>query len=140
MIRETTRRRRGVAVIWMLMVLGLLTALIANIARQHFNNRRALQQRQKQLQADWLARAGLELAAARLLANPQGYTGEALTPISGARLQITVAHEPKEPPTFLIACEASYGTDDPWPAVRSLTGRFRRLIADDLVRLERLGP
>ena len=42
-----------------------------------------LTDRQKQLQAVWLARAGVELAAARLLSNPADYKSESLALFPG---------------------------------------------------------
>ncbi len=140
MNRAGTSSRRGVAIVWLLIVLGLLTAVMANITRQHWNNRRALQQRHKHLQAEWLARGGLELAAARLLTNPTGYDGDSVEPLAGGQIKIAVSVEAADASTYRVTSVSRYRTDEPWPAAHEVTGRFRRITTADRVRLERTGP
>src|SRR5947209_15036057 len=82
--------RRAIATLWMLVVLAVLTAVLGTITWQHLTARRLLDQRHKQLQAAWLARAGVELAAARLLSNPADYTGEEEALLPGAQVRITI--------------------------------------------------
>jgi hypothetical protein len=161
---------------WMVVVLAVLTAVVGAITWQHLTARRLLDQRHQQLQAVWLARAGLELAAARLLADPAGYTEESVALLPEAQVRITVRSEPAplavagaslvglagaplgpgallaaatsipgrtdSAPIFLVTSEARYRTDEPRGVVRSLSGRFRRVLEKDRVRLERLalGP
>ncbi|MCI0456302.1 MAG: hypothetical protein L0Z62_04920 [Gemmataceae bacterium] len=86
-------RRRAVATLWLLVVLALLTAVLGTTTWQHLTARRVLDQRHKQLQAAWLARAGVELAAARLLSNPADYTGESVALLPGAQVRLTVQSE-----------------------------------------------
>jgi hypothetical protein len=85
--------RRAVATVWMLVVLAVLTAVLGTTTWQHLTARRLLDQRHQQLQAAWLARAGVELAAARLLINPADYTGESVAILPEAQVRITVRRE-----------------------------------------------
>src|SRR5262245_47398239 len=67
----TTRQhsRAGVATIWVLVVLSALVAVIATTTSTYVMVRRAQRNREYKLQSEWLARSGIELAAARLLAD-----------------------------------------------------------------------
>jgi hypothetical protein len=131
--------RRGVATVWMLIVLAVLSALLTAITWQHLSGRRTLDQRQKQLQAVWLARAGVELAAARLLSNPAEYKAESLSLFPGSEVRLTVRTEPNMPNTFVVTSEAHYRTDEPQPVTRVLTRQFRRVVDKERVRLEHAG-
>jgi len=84
------RPRRGIAAVWALVVLAVLTVVIGVITWQSVTGFRRADHRQAQLQALWLARSGVELAAARLLANPAGYTGETLELIPRSQVRIEV--------------------------------------------------
>jgi hypothetical protein len=94
-----------------------------------------LEQRRNRLQAEVLARAGIELAAANLLTNPAGYKGETTETFPMAKVQITVERPKDKEDTFTITSEARYPSDAPSPVVRSLTRQFRRTIEGDRVRL-----
>src|SRR5947209_6972757 len=110
--------RRGVAAVWALVILIVLTALMANITWLHLAGRRVLDQRHRQLQAEWLARAGLELAAARLLANPAGYSGETVTLLPASEVRILVQPEAGSRDRFQVTSTATYPTDDKHPVSR----------------------
>jgi len=66
---------RGVAVLILLISLGIVAVLLSLLLRQAALARRAYQQDRQTLQAEWLAEAGVERAAARLAADAK-YTGE----------------------------------------------------------------
>lgn len=102
--------RRGVAAVWMLVVLAVLSAALAATAWQHVASRQLLDRRHHQLQAAWLARAGVELAAARLLADPDAYAGEAIAVIPASQVRITVRDESKFLPPALAAGLVGLGT------------------------------
>jgi hypothetical protein len=124
---------------WTVIVLTVLAGLSAVIAAQHLAGRRQLDHREKQLQADWLARAGVELAAARLLTGPAGYTGEELSPLSGSQVRITVRREPDAPAVAafgastagLIGCPQG-----PWLAVSALIPQKSATLRSFLVTSE----
>src|SRR5437879_6089497 len=98
--------RRAVAALWMLVVLAVLTTVLATTTWQHLTARRLLDQRHKQLQAAWLARAGVELAAARLLSNPAEYTEDVATLLPGAQVHVTVQREQGSAPLPLVGAVA----------------------------------
>jgi type II secretory pathway pseudopilin PulG len=128
--------RRGAAAVWALVVLAVLAATTAAVTAQLLANRRWLDQRHNQLQAAWLARAGAELAAARLLTDPSGYTGEAVEPIPASQVRVDVHREPGSPDTFRVTSEARYPTDGQVVVLRSVERRLRRTVANDRVRIE----
>jgi hypothetical protein len=131
--------RRGVATFWVLVVLAVLTAVLGTITCQFLAGRSLVERRQNQLQARWLARAGVELAAARLLADPGGYKGETVEVVPGGKVRIEVRAESGSPDTFVVRSEGRF------PAVergvtRSEERRFRRTVEKDRVRLEVVPP
>src|SRR5215212_5186987 len=103
--RHCHSRRSGAAIMWALVVLAVLAVTTATAAWQFGAARRGLAWRHDRLQAEWLARSGCELAAARLLAGPADYTGETVEPIPDAKVVIVVEKDAK-PDTFRVRCEA----------------------------------
>jgi hypothetical protein len=136
MIQRATPHRRGVVTIWALVVLSVLTVLAGTITWQHLASRRLIDRRVERLQSLWLARGGIELAAARLLANPKSYSGETLSPIPGSRVEIRV--QPKPGDTYQVSSEARYPTDGELPVLRRAAQRFRRLVDASGSRLQPL--
>ena len=99
--------RRGVAAIWALVVLAVLMIVIELLAVHTANGIRRADHHHHQIQALWLARSGVELAAARLLANPADYNGETLEVIPRSQVHIEVHKTSDTPDIFRITCEAS---------------------------------
>ncbi len=132
--------RRGIAAAWALVVLAVLTVVMGVITWQSVTGFRRADHRQAQLQALWLARSGVELAAARLLDDPTGYTGETLTLIPRSQVRIEVKTDPKQDNTFLVTCEARYPADERDSVLRSQLRRLRRVVEKDRVRLEVVAP
>ncbi len=139
---KSSRRpaRRGIAAAWALVVLAVLTVVIGVITWQSVTGFRRADHRQAQLQALWLARSGVELAAARLLDNLTGYTGETLALIPRSQVRIEVKTDPNQENTFLVTCEARYPTDERDSVLRSQSRRLRRVVEKDRVRLEVVAP
>jgi hypothetical protein len=96
--------------------------------------------RHYQIQALWLARSGVESAAARLLANPANYRGETRAIIPKSLVRIDVLNDSAKPDIFQITCEARYPTDAREAVLRSQTLRFRRVTEKNKVRLEAIAP
>jgi hypothetical protein len=113
-----------------------VTVLGAGITWNLAAARRSLDQRQRQLQAEWLARAGLELAADRLLAGPSGYPGETVELLPGSQVRIEVRVEPEAPDVFRVTSEARFPKEGRESVRRSVTRSFRRTSRDNRVRLE----
>lgn len=124
--------RRGAAMIGMIVVLAVLTLFISLITFQIVAHRRYLQHRQYQAQAQWLARAGVEYAAAQLLASAklESQTID-LIPLGSVRIDFQ-----REKDIVRITSEAKYPSDLLDGVIREVTRSFRRSEADGKVRLE----
>jgi hypothetical protein len=128
--------RSGIAVIWVLIIFTVLAATSAAAAWQFSTCRRMLERRQNRVQVLWLARSGAELAAARLLAEPDGYTGETVAPIAESRVRITVEKDAARANTYKVRCEAQYPEDGPGKVNVALSWTATRQTAPAAVRLE----
>ncbi len=133
--------RAGVGAMWALAVLAILSVIVTLIAAQFVAARRAAEHRGQALQARELARAGVEIAAARMLADPFKSMDEDVEVIPLGKVHVRIQPDPKQADVFRITADARYPTDAVKPAVRSLTRAFRRHTAKEGVVLEALaGP
>lgn len=132
---QKSRIKNGLAIMVAVVTLVVLSLLMSAIAWQLLANRRMLDHREYQLQAELLARAGVEHAAARLLASPDGYEGETLQLIPASSVTIEVNAEPDSPGMFQISCSARYPTDAVDYVTRSVTRRVKRQVEGDHVQL-----
>jgi hypothetical protein len=119
--------RRGAALIVLVITLALLGAIMAAIAFQMNAGHRILEQRGNELQADWLARSGIEIAISRIMAESSRYSGETIAIVPRSQVRIGVVPEPGSPNDFRVKCEARYPDDTPQTVVRALEYRLRRL-------------
>jgi hypothetical protein len=126
--------RRGAALMALVIILAFLSFLLATMGRQMLAHRHYLKHREQQLQADWLARAGIELAIARLLADPT-YAGDTVALIPDSRVQVKVTNERVPADMFRITCEVRLPADDRKGVSRSVHRQFRRLLEGDQIRL-----
>jgi type II secretory pathway pseudopilin PulG len=133
MIRNAAPPRRGFTMIWAVVVLSVVTAMTATLSWQIVADRRAVEQRRHQAQSLWLARAGIERAAERLLRDPAGYTEETVELLPRSQVRIVVRTE--EEGVLLVTSEGRYPTDDK-PAVTTRSQRFRRTVEKGEARLE----
>jgi type II secretory pathway component PulK len=88
-LRSNSHRRAGWTLIYVLVIVAVLTAFMAIAAQNVASGRKLLVHRANQLQAQWLARAGLELATERWQTNP-AYQGEVIELIAESRLEIKI--------------------------------------------------
>jgi hypothetical protein len=139
MKRRSSSARRGLALVWAIGVLALLTLLMGAVLGQINASRRHLGRREHQLQAQWLARSGIELAVGRLLAQPEGYAGETAELITGAPVRIEVRRDPKTPDVYVVRSAVRLPGDSPESASSSLERRFRRVAKQGRVVLEAVG-
>lgn len=116
--------------------LSVVAVVAAAVTWQCLAGRRLLDRRQNQLQAEWLARSGVELAAGRLLADPAGYRGESVELIPGAEVRIEVRAEPGKADVFRVTSAARVPRDGREAVLRETTRTFRRTSRDGRVRLE----
>jgi hypothetical protein len=111
-------RRSGAVLIVVLVCFAVATVLFVLLARQAVAERHMAETRLWTLQAQWVAEAALERAAARLAAEPN-YAGETWTipaaefvGTDGARATIQVETVADQPNRRLVRVEANY-PDDP---------------------------
>jgi hypothetical protein len=127
--------RRGTALLIAVVAIALVSAVAAAVVWQCLAGRRVLEHRHNQLQAEWLAGAGVELAADRLLTDPAGYRGESVEPIPGAEVRIEVRPGPGTD-VFRVTCSARFPKGDREAVGRSAARTFRRTSRGGRVRLE----
>jgi hypothetical protein len=127
--------RRGVAIMWALVIVTVLALVSATAVWQMSAGRRALERRQNGLQALWLARSGAELAADRLMANPD-YTGESIELIADSDLRIAVEKEPTAKDSYRIHCEAHCPAAGPGSIGKVLTWKATRRGEPAAIKLE----
>jgi hypothetical protein len=127
--------RRGVAIMWALVILTVLTLVSATAVWQMSAGRRAIDHRQSLIQALWLARSGAELAADRLLADAN-YVGEtsAIAPETELRIVVTQDGDAKE--SYRIRCEARVPASGPGSTAKVLSWKATRHGEPVRVRLE----
>lgn len=125
-MRTANQPRRGFALVVLLVVLALMSVLMVMQSMQLLLNRRMLQRREHQLQATWLARSGVEVAAARLARDGQ-YTGETLDIIPDASLVVKVTQEKG---AYDVSSEARYPTE----GAHTVTCSLNRILHRDANR------
>jgi len=131
-------RRCGVALLWAVVILAVLGVMMATAAWQFAAARRGLAARHNRLQAQWLARSGCELAAARLLADPADYAGEVVEPVPDGQVRITVEKDKAD--TFRVRCEARYPVGDNAAAMLTVRRTATRRGDGDNARIELAVP
>lgn len=136
---RTHDRRRGMAAVWALVVVAVVSALSAAAAVRMAAARKHADAARNRAQAEWLARAGYELAVGRLLAAPAGYTGETAAPIPGGEVKVVVRPDPAEKGVYRIECEARFPAADRG-ATAHLDRTVRRTDGPDGARIAPLRP
>ena len=97
--------RQGVAIAAAILAMAILTVILAVVTLQIVSRCRQLaRNRQRQLQAEWLARAGIESAAARLLDSPAPFTDDKQELLPDTKLRVVV--EKSEPDLYEVTVEA----------------------------------
>jgi hypothetical protein len=129
-------RRRGAALMGVVVALAVLSLVLGTVAWHIVANRRLAERREQRLQAAALARGGVELAVGRLLTDPEKYTGESVSPLPQSEVTIRVQKEPGSADSFRVVSEVRYPTDAPQPVVRSIERRVRRQADGPRVRVE----
>jgi hypothetical protein len=129
-------RRSGITVMWVLIILTVIAATSATAAWQFSAGRRTLERRLNRVQALWLARAGGEIAAARLLAEPDAYTGETAAPIAESRVRITVEKDAARANTYKVRCQVKYPEEGPGAVSVAESWMATRRADPPAVRLE----
>jgi hypothetical protein len=129
-------KRKGVALITAIVVMAALAILMTVVTVQVVAQRNLLRQRERQLQADWLARAGVERAAARLLDSPQEFSEENRDLAPAGKVTIEVKKAAADKDVYVVNAEAEVGLPDEKAVIRTATGRFRRTATGGVIRLD----
>jgi hypothetical protein len=135
MIRSHQQRRSGLASLWAIVVLTVVGTMLTCITAQLFSNRGDLEQRQFHMQARWLARGGLELAAERLLADAASYKGETSAPLANSSVKISITPVAGDKDQYQVTSEARYPTEGRKGVMVALQRRFRRIVEGGQVKL-----
>jgi Tfp pilus assembly protein PilX len=128
--------RRGMALVILLAVLSVISLFMATVTVQILANRRAIDHRSEQHQADWLARAGIERACSRLLTDSANYPGESIQFMPNSQVKIQVQADLKSTDTFLVTSVALYPADSPHGVTRTIARRVHRATNGTRRRLE----
>jgi len=128
-------KRNGVALIMVIIAMAAISLLLAVMAAQIVTQRQMVRQRHQQLQAEWLIRAGVEYAAARLLDSPNAFSDDKQELALDSRLSIVVTKAGAD--AYDLKIEAKVGIENNHAVVRTTTARFRRTDKGGTVRLER---
>jgi type II secretory pathway pseudopilin PulG len=131
--------RKGMALMAVVVTLAVLSVMLSATTWQIVAHRRTLERRFNELQAAWLARAGIEHAAARLLADPAA-AGGSLELIGDSELRVTIQRQPGKNESYLITSESRFPADAPHPVVRTETRRFRRSLESGRMTLNHENP
>ena len=135
--RNTAGRcRRGVAALWTVVVLAVLAAMLGMVTVQLLSTRRNLDRQWDQAQGLWLARAGVEVAAGRLLTDPEGYAGESPEILQDWQLRVGVEKDRSVTNTYLVTSTARRQDGKSPPTLCLVSRRFRRSVENGRVRLE----
>ena len=126
-------RRKGLALIMALVALAVVTVLITVITSQVVAQRNLVRQRQRQLQAEWLTRAGVEWAAAHLLQSGEPFTDGAPEIAPDSKVRVVVE---KNGDVYAVTVEAEVGVAEPRGVKRDVIRQFRRSEKDGIVRIE----
>ena len=134
MTPRSSTRRHGAALIMALVAMAIITIVLSVITAQVVSQRQSVLHRQRQLQAEWLARAGAEWAAARLLQKGEAFSDDQqqLAPDSKVRLSVAKAEQDR----FDITVDVTVGLNEGRPVARTLSMRFLRTEKDNVARLE----
>ncbi len=129
-------KRKGVALITALVVMAVLAIVLSVVTVQIVAQRNLLRQRERQLQADWLARAGVELAVARLLDSPKDFSEENRDLAPAGKVKIELKKSANANDVYVVSAEAEVALPDEKPVVRTAAARFRRTDSGGVVRLQ----
>ena len=134
-MRTSINGRRGGALIIALVAMAIIVLVLSMLTAHVVTQRNLVRHRHRQVQAEWLARAGLETAAARLLSQPEAFSDDKLEIAPDSKLRVAVE---KTGDSFVITASAEVGLEGGRPVVREVIARFRRTEVEGRILLERL--
>ena len=134
MTPRSSVRRNGAALIMALVAMAIITIVLSVITAQVVAQRQSVRHRQRQLQAEWLARAGAEWAAARLLQKGEAFSDDQQQLAPDSKVRISVAKT--EQNRFDVTVDATVGLNEGRPVARTLSIRFLRTEKENVATLK----
>lgn len=128
--------RRGAAMAMAVVALAVVAVVSTAVTWQLVTSRRVLDQRLYRLQAEWLARAGVELAVGRLLGDPTAYGGETVELIPDGVVRVRVYADPVSADVLHVTSEAHFPVGAPNVVVRSSHRALRGVRHESQVHIE----
>lgn len=129
-------RRSGAAIIYALAVISALMVFMVTTTKHLTSARHMSEARGDRMQAQWLARAGVEWAAARILSNPNGYEGETIEFIPDSQVQIFLIKDPQSADQFRVTSDARFALSRPGISRVVLHRTIRRFSESGTARVE----
>jgi hypothetical protein len=117
-----------------LVAMAVLSVVLTVVTVQVVKQRQMITQRHRQLQADWLIRAGAEVAAARLLDSGAEFRDDKQVLAPDSRVRIAVLKTGAD--LFSVNIDAEVGVEEGPIVARSSLRRFRRIDVGGVVRLQ----
>ena len=127
------RSRCGVAAVWALVVLAVVATVSAALVGRFAATRRQVDAYRNRTQAEALARAGYELAVARLLTKPDDLA-ETATPIPGGEVKVVAKKDAGG--VYRVASVARYAPDGAPAVALTVSRAVKRVESPDGVRVE----
>jgi len=132
--------RMGMALMVTLVLLALVSIMVAGMGTLFLVNRKVMDRNSWDLQAEMLARGGIEVAIAKLMQEEE-YSGEVLPLIPHSRVEIAVKPIKVESgKIFQIRCEARFPSDQAKGSYRILVRSVRRNSEGRVNRVENVDP
>jgi hypothetical protein len=128
------KSRRGVALVMALVLIAVLSLILGVVTLQVVSERKLIHDRQRHLQAAWLARSGVELAAARLLKSPDGFKAIEEKLLADAKVAITV--EKTDKGLYTVSVEAEVGPEEEKLSTSTANVRLRRIENEGRMRIQ----
>jgi type II secretory pathway pseudopilin PulG len=129
-------RRSGVAAIWTMLVIAIVSVMMVATIARFTSARQRVEAYRNSAQSDWLARSGYEIAVAKVLADPEGYKGETISPITNGEVKITVRRDPENKEVYRVTSESSYPSGTKRAVKRILQRSFKRIVGLNGDRIE----
>jgi hypothetical protein len=108
-----------------LVAMAALAIILSVVTRQIVAQRQMLDQRHRQFQAEWLARAGVEVAAGRLLRDASAYTEDRKDLLPESEVHIAV--EKMDQDSYRVTVDAVVAATETAPTGRTTRRHFRRV-------------
>jgi hypothetical protein len=135
-LQPFTQRRTGAALLLAAVTLAVVGIYAGSVTWNLLAGRRLVNHRERQVQAEALARAGIERSAAHLLANPNAVKDETIELFPDSQLHIVIRPESGKENVYHVTSEARVPKDGPEFVRRSFTRTFRRTPSDKGARIE----